>query len=71
MSVNIEKLMYFLILCKEYLLANVKDKDEPNNRQGAVYNIKFFDCQASYIGETGRNLKPLSPPCFKIHTPLA
>ena len=40
-----------------HLLTNVKDKDEPNNRQGAVYKIKCSDCQASYIGETGRNLK--------------
>ena len=39
-----------------HLLTNVKDKDEPNNRQGAVYKIKCSDCQASYIGETGRNL---------------
>ena len=38
------------------LLTNVKDKDEPNNRQGAVYKIKCYDCQATYIGETGRNL---------------
>ena len=38
------------------LLTNVKDKDEPNDRQGAVYKIKCCDCQASYIGETGRNL---------------
>ena len=38
------------------LLTNVKDKDEPNNKQGAVYKIKCSDCQASYIGETGRNL---------------
>ena len=38
------------------LLTNVKDKDEPNNRQGAVYKIKCSDCHASYIGETGRNL---------------
>ena len=39
-----------------HLLTNVKDRDEPNNRQGAVYKIKCSDCQASYIGETGRNL---------------
>ena len=38
------------------LLTNVKDKDEPNDRQGAVYKIKCCDCQASYIGKTGRNL---------------
>ena len=30
----------------------VKDKDEPRNRQGAVYEI---NCHASYIEETGRN----------------
>ena len=39
-----------------HLLTNVKDRDEPNNRQRAVYKIKCSDCQASYIGETGRNL---------------
>jgi len=39
-----------------HLLTNVKDRDEPNNRQGAVYKIKCSDCQASYNGETGRNL---------------
>ena len=39
-----------------HLLTNVKDRDEPNNRQGAVYKIKCSDCQAFYIGETGRNL---------------
>ena len=33
------------------LLTNVKDKDEPNDRQGAVYKIKCCDCQATYIGE--------------------
>jgi len=38
------------------LLTNVKDKDKPNNRQGGVYKIKYSDFQASYIGETGRNL---------------
>ena len=39
-----------------HLLTNVKDRDEPNNRQGAVNKIKCSDRQASYIGETGRNL---------------
>ena len=38
------------------LLTNVKDEDKPEDRQGAVYKIKCCDCQASYIGETGRNL---------------
>ena len=38
------------------LLTNVKDKDKPEDRQGAVYKIKCCDCQASYNGETGRNL---------------
>ena len=40
----------------QQLLTNVKDKDGPNDRQGAVYKIKCCDCQATYIGETGRNL---------------
>ena len=39
-----------------HLLTNMKDSDEPNNRQGAVYKIKCSDCQASYIGEIGTNL---------------
>jgi len=30
-----------------HLLANVKDRDKPNNRQGAVYKIKCSDCQVS------------------------
>ena len=38
------------------LHTNVKDKDNPEDRQGAVYKIKCCDCQASYIGETSRNL---------------
>ena len=41
------------------LLTNVKDKDEPNNRQGAVYKIKCSDCQAShrptYLPAPGRS----------------
>ena len=31
------------------LLTNVKDKDQPRDRQGAVYMIKCCDCQATYI----------------------
>ena len=38
------------------LLTKLKDKDEPSRRQGAVYKIKCCDCQATYIGETGRIL---------------
>ena len=38
------------------LLTNIKDKDEPRNRQGAVYKINCSDCHASYIGETSRYL---------------
>ena len=38
------------------LLTNVKDKDEPNDRQGAEYKIKCCDCQATYVSETDRNL---------------
>ena len=38
------------------LLTNVKGKDKPEDRQGAVYTIQCSDCQATYIGETGRNL---------------
>ena len=37
------------------LLTNVKDKDEPEGRLGAVYNIKYSYCQATNIGETGGN----------------
>ena len=38
------------------LLANIKDRDEPRNRRGAVCKINCSDCHASYIGETSRNL---------------
>ena len=44
------------IITLRQLLTNVKDKDEPSDRRGAVYKIKCCDCQATYIGETGRNL---------------
>ena len=39
-----------------WLLTNIKDKDILEDRQGAVYKIKCCNCQATYIGETGRNL---------------
>ena len=38
------------------LFTNVKDKDKPEDRQGAVFKIKCCDCQTTYIDETGRNL---------------
>ena len=38
------------------LLTNVKDKDKPEDRQGALYKIKCCFCQATYFGETDRNL---------------
>ena len=38
------------------LLTNVKGKDKPEDRPGAVYKIHCSDCQATYICETGRNL---------------
>ena len=38
------------------LLTKVKGKDKPEERPGAVYKIHCSDCQATYIGETGRNL---------------
>ena len=49
---------------KRYNIANkqwrnipiTKDKGKPEDRQGAVYKIKCCDGQATYIGETGRNL---------------
>ena len=44
------------IMTLQQLLTNVKDKDKPNDRQEAVHKIKCRDCQATYIGETGRNL---------------
>ena len=36
--------------------ANVKDKDDPKDREGVVYKITCCHCQATYIGETDRNL---------------
>ena len=43
----------FILRC---LLTNVKDKDEPEDRPGALYKIKCSAWQATYIGETSRNL---------------
>ena len=50
------RVAYKPITTLRQLLTNVKDKDEPSDRRGAVYKIKCCDCQATYIGETGRNL---------------
>ena len=45
------------ITTERRLLTNFKDKDKPEDRQGAPHKIKCCDCQASYIlGEIGRNL---------------
>ena len=38
------------------LLTNLKDKEEPEDSPEAANKIKCFDCQATCIGETGRNL---------------
>ena len=35
---------------------DVKDKNKPEDRQGAVCKIKYCNCQATYIGETAWNL---------------
>ena len=40
-----------------HILTNVKDKEQPYDRQGTVYKINCADCQATYIGETGRKDK--------------
>ena len=45
-----------LSLLYDSLLTNVKDKDQPSDRQGAVYKIKCCNCHLHCIGETGRNL---------------
>ena len=43
------------IFTLQHLLPNVKGKDKPEDRPGAVYKIHCSDCQATYIGATGRN----------------
>ena len=43
---------------RHILTIYVKENDPPHDRQGAVYRlIKCNDCQATYIEETGRNLR--------------
>ena len=54
-SENIAQILQPITTLRQ-LLTKVKDKEEPNRRQGAVYKIKCCNCQATYIGETGRNL---------------
>ena len=39
-----------------HVLTNVKDREQPHERQGAIYKINCSYCQATYIGETSRNL---------------
>ena len=38
-------------------LCNNKDKIETQNRAGVIYKLKCNDCDANYIGETGRQIK--------------
>ena len=38
-------------------LCKLKDKREAYENSGIVYEIKCLDCSATYIGETGRELK--------------
>ena len=37
-------------------IRDCSQSNKPEDRQGAVYKIKCWDCQATYIGETGSNL---------------
>ena len=39
-----------------HLLTNIKDKDNPKDRQGTVNRIRCNDCNGTYIGETERTL---------------
>ena len=45
---NICDIAHKPIITLRRLLTNVKDKDKPEDRQGAVYKIKCCNCQASY-----------------------
>ena len=40
----------------QHILTNVKDKDQRCDRQETVYRMKCTDCQATSIGENGRNM---------------
>ena len=44
------------IFTLRHLLTDVKGKDKPEDRPGAVCKIHCSDCQATYISETSRNL---------------
>lgn len=50
------KLIYKTNKTIESYLNNSKDKSEMNNNSG-IYRIKCKDCNAIYIGQTGRSLK--------------
>ena len=39
------------------LLVRPKDRDKPEDKTGVVYRIDCEECEASYIGQTGRQLK--------------
>ena len=47
---------------RRLLTINVKDKDEPEDRPGAVYKIKCSYCQATYIGERPAETQPRDYP---------
>ena len=49
-------LPYKSITTLRQVLTSIKNKKQPNERQGSVYKINCSDCHTSYFGETGRNL---------------